>query len=272
MGELVVSGAGDADRKIHYEHHRGPRIAVLCIHGWGMNTRAWDPLVPALQTAGHAVITFDQRGCGRSDKDFSEVSIESSAADAVCLLDALGVHEVVLNGWSIGGAIAVAAAERLGARCRGVISTCGATPRHVQCADFPHGFAPGSIDAQIPLLRADRAGFLSGFAEVCYARPVHAAWKNWMFDALMQAAPCADRALQDLETLDQRESLQRLQAPLLAIAGGRDALVMPDVVRQAAHLAPHGRLEEFADCGHAPFIEDTARYLRVVLDFLATLD
>lgn len=271
MGTLAVGSGSDVGRSIYFEHHAGSGLPVLCIHGWGMNARSWDVLLPSLQSAGHAVISFDQRGCGLSSKDFVEVSIASSAEDAVRLLDHLGVERVVLNGWSIGGAIAVAAADRLGKRCAGLISTCGATPRHVQSPDFAHGFPPGSITAQIPMLRRDRAGFLNGFAEVCFARPVSPAWKAWMFDVLMQAAPCADLALLDLERIDQREMLRRLQAPFLAIVGGKDALVMPDVVREAAKLAPKGRAEEFADCGHAPFLEDPERYEQVVLGFLKSL-
>lgn len=271
MGKLAIGTDGDSGRSIYYEHHRGTRLALLCIHGWGMNTRSWDILVPAAQAAGHTVITFDQRGCGRSSKDFSEVSIESSADDVVRLLDHLGVERVVLNGWSIGGAVAVAAADKLGHRCAGVISTSGATPRHVQAADFPQGFPAGHIDGQIPILRRDRAGFLNGFAEVCFARPVSPALKVWMFDALMQAAPCADMALMNLETLDQREILRNLEAPFLAIVGGKDPLVLPEVVREAAKIARNGRAEEFTDSGHAPHLEDPERYEQVVLAFLKSL-
>jgi pimeloyl-ACP methyl ester carboxylesterase len=37
-------------------------------------------------------------------------------------------------------------------------------------------------------------------------------------------------------------------------------------------LARRGQLAEFPDCGHAPFIEDGARYREVVLDFLRSLN
>jgi pimeloyl-[acyl-carrier protein] methyl ester esterase len=271
MGELTIGTGSDSGRSIYYEHHHGKRLPMLCIHGWGMNVRSWDTFFPVLQAAGHGVVTFDQRGCGRSSKDFSEVSITSSADDAVRLLDHLKIDRVVLNGWSIGGAIAVAAADKLGGRCAGVVSTVGATPRHVQAADFGYGFPPGSIDAQIPLLRRNRVAFLNGFVEATFARSVDAAWKSWMFDVLTQTAPCADLALKDLEQLDQRDILRRLEVPFLAIVGGKDQLVTPDVVRQAARLAPRGRAEEFADCGHAPFLEDPERYERLVLEFVQSL-
>ncbi len=271
MGYLAVGSGEDAGRQIYYEHHRGTRRAVLLVHGWGTGCRAWDMVLPVLQEAGYAVVTFDQRGCGHSDKDFAEVSLESSGADAVKLLDHLKIESVVLVGWSIGGAISVAASARLGKRCAGVVSTCGATPRHTRAPDFPYGFPPNSIAAQIPVLRADRAGFLNGFAEVCYAKPVSAALKQWLFNILIDCAPCADLALADLDDLDQREILSRLDAPFLAVVGGKDLLVMPEVGRQAARIAKHGRVEEFPESGHAPFQEETARYNQVLLDFLKSL-
>jgi pimeloyl-ACP methyl ester carboxylesterase len=70
------------DRKIYFEHYPGKGLPVLLIHGWGMSCRIWDTTLVALQDAGHAVVSFDQRGCGSSDKDFPEISIEQSAADA----------------------------------------------------------------------------------------------------------------------------------------------------------------------------------------------
>ena len=81
----------------------------------------------------------------------------------------------------------------------------------------------------------------------------------------------ADRALAQLDALDQRETLRALECPLLAIVGGKDAFVAPDIGRHAAKLARRGQLAEFPECGHAPFIEDGPRYRQVVVDFLQSL-
>ena len=98
-------------RRIYFEYYPGNKVPVMLIHGWGMSCRVWDTTLVALQAAGHAVVSYDQRGCGSSDKDFNEVSITSSARDAVALLAHLGIERAVLNGWSLGGAIAVEAAS-----------------------------------------------------------------------------------------------------------------------------------------------------------------
>ncbi|MGE0667988.1 MAG: alpha/beta fold hydrolase [Sphingomonadales bacterium] len=261
----------EAGRCIYYEYNPGDKLPVALIHGWGMSCRLWDAVLPLLTGAGHAVVSFDQRGCGKSDKDFQDVSIRSAAADVVSLANHLRLGRLAVNGWSLGGAVAVEAAVRLGVRCAGVVSTCGATPRYTQAPDFPHGGAPGSVAETVALLRQDRATFLHGLAYAICARPVSDAVKTWMWSVFMENAPSADRALLDLDTLDQRAALRGLAVPLLSVVGGQDVIAPPGIGRAAAELAPKGTLAEFPESGHAPFIEETARYGKVLLEFLGTL-
>ena len=258
-------------KRIYFEYNPGPRATVVLVHGWGMQCRVWDGVLVGLQAAGYGVISFDQRGCGQSDKDFAEVSIAASAGDAIQIMDHLGVQRAVFNGWSICGAVSVAAAHQLGARCQGLISTVGATPRFTQAPDFPYGAPAGAVAGMVEQLRADRASFLHGLNQNVYALPVSEAVKTWTWQMFMQTSPCADLALLDLGEIDQRALLHGLEIPLLAIVGARDQIVAPDIVRHAAALAPQGRAVEFAESGHAPFLEEPARYVATVLEFLNSL-
>jgi non-heme chloroperoxidase len=268
MGLLTVS----ENRRVYFEDHAGPGLPVLLIHGWGMSCRVWDSTLAALLAAGHRVVTFDQRGCGNSDKDFAEVSIEASGADAIAVLRHLGIRRAAVNGWSLGGAVAVEAARLLGRDCAGMILTGGASPRYVQAEDFPHGNPPGSPGETVKVLQLDRANFFDGLTKAVCAVPQSDAMNAWLWSIFMQTSPVADRALAQLDSLDQRAVLRALECPLLSIVGGKDVFVAPDIGRYAAKIARRGQLAEFPDCGHAPFIEDGPRYRAVVLDFLASLD
>jgi len=267
MGWLTTEG----ERRIYFEHYPGRRIPIVLLHGWGMSCRVWDTTLVALRDAGHGVITFDQRGCGASDKDFAEVSIATSAADAVAILDRLGIERAVVNGWSLGGAVAVAAAQRLGGRCAGLVLTTAASPRYTQAPDFPYGNPPGSTAQTVARLREDRATFLLDLTRAICAKPPTPALEQWMWSLFMQAAPSADAALAELDQLDQRTVLAALEVPVLAIVGALDVVVAPDVCREAARIARRGRVVEFAESGHAPFVEEGARYRAVLLEFLSTL-
>ena len=126
-------------KQIYFEDYGSGTAAIVLIHGWGMSLRAWDYTLPALRDAGHRVVLMDHRGCGQSDKDFDNLGLDAIVGDVVALVEHLGLERVVLNGWSLGGAVVVAAASELGDRCNGLVLTCGATPCYVQKPDYPHG-------------------------------------------------------------------------------------------------------------------------------------
>jgi non-heme chloroperoxidase len=105
MAFLETSGGG----RVYFEHYRGERLPVFLIHGWGMSTQVWSTVTDQLCSEGHEVIAIDHRGCGRSDRDFSDLSISAIADDVVAIVRLLDLRPAVFNGWSMGGAVAVEA-------------------------------------------------------------------------------------------------------------------------------------------------------------------
>jgi pimeloyl-[acyl-carrier protein] methyl ester esterase len=217
------------------------------------------------------VVTFDQRGCGQSDKDFAANTIALGAEDAIAILDHLGIRRTVLNGWSLGGAIAVETAARLGSRCAGLVLTAAASPRYVQAPDYPHGGAPGSTAATVDVMRKDRANFFDALTKAVCAEPQSQAMHIWMWSQFMLTSPCADQSLAELDVIDQRATLARLDVPVLSVVGAKDVVVAPDVCRSVAQYAKVCQVVEFEACGHAPFIEDGERYREALLGFLGSL-
>ena len=106
----------------------GPGAPVLLVMGLGMQLIAWpDPLVDALVQAGHRVVRFDNRDIGLSAR-FDHLgtpnllwesmkmrvglpvrapyTLHDLAADALGVLDALGIAQAHVVGASMGGMIA----------------------------------------------------------------------------------------------------------------------------------------------------------------------
>ena len=89
--------------------------AVLLLHGWPDDARAWDGVAPALAAAGKRVIVPHLRGFGVTR--FLESStprtgqLTALAQDAVDLLDALGIKKAIVAGhdWGAGAAYVLAA-------------------------------------------------------------------------------------------------------------------------------------------------------------------
>ena len=268
MGRLLVEG----DRQIYFEHYSGSERTVVLSHGWGMGCRVWDNTVARLTDAGHGVLIYDHRCCGQSDKDFADVSIEALGADLAALCQHLALDRPVLNGWSLGGAVVVDAAIRLGSNVGGLVLTGGATPRYTQGEDFPHGGQAEDVAATVAALRADRVNFLKSlYFDGVFAKDVGEDVKGSCWRIALQASTAADASLGALAQLDQRDGMAGLSCPALVAVGGQDGVVAPEIGRYAAQCLPNAELVEFEDCGHAVFLEDADRYHGVLLDFLGGL-
>lgn len=262
--------ARENQHRVYYENYGSGDSAVVLLHGWGMSVRMWDHTLPALRTAGHRVVMMDHRGCGESDKDFADMSIAAIAGDAVALIHALGLKRVVLNGWSLGGAVAVEAAGQLGQQCVGLVLTCAASPVYLQKPDFPHGGTEEAMEETIEALRTQRVTFLAALAQGICASDVGEVIERWMWQSFMQASPMALATLAELGPLDQREQLAALEIPIVSMVGAKDAVVDPEVCRSVAKVNPAAKLVEFAEAGHAPFIESPAKYNEVLEQFLVS--
>jgi pimeloyl-ACP methyl ester carboxylesterase len=256
-------------KNVYYEDYGSGNTAVVLIHGWGMSCRAWDNTLPALLAAGRRVVLIDHRGCGQSDKDFADMGILAIAGDVVKLVAELGLESVVLNGWSLGGAVAVEAADQLGARCSGLVLTCGASPIYVQKPDFAAGGTAEDMAATVAALAADRVSFLAGLAQAVCAKDVGEPIERWMWQVFCSASPMASASLAQLAPLDQRAQLAALAVPILSFVGSADVFVDPEICRWVSANNANARVIEYEGVGHAPFIEVAADYNRDLLSFLA---
>ncbi|HXZ82472.1 MAG TPA: alpha/beta fold hydrolase [Acidimicrobiales bacterium] len=95
---------------MYYELHGDGKPLVLIL-GLAADISEYPFLVEALST-GFRVLSFDNRGAGRTDKPDSPYSIEMMADDTVRLMDIVGIGRAHLVGVSMGGKIALDIALR----------------------------------------------------------------------------------------------------------------------------------------------------------------
>jgi len=93
-----------------------PDHTFLFHHGLGSSQNFFLPVIPALQAANIRCIAYDASGAGRSPPTGGSQSISSLAADAIGVLDGLGVQQAVVVGHSMGGLVAAQLAAEHGTR------------------------------------------------------------------------------------------------------------------------------------------------------------
>ncbi|PZQ50784.1 MAG: alpha/beta hydrolase [Rhodovulum sulfidophilum] len=100
------------DVSLYYELTEGRSPPVVLLHGWCCDHTFLAPQAAHLAARGHAVLSLDLRGHGRSDKPEQPYPIGAFSEDVAWILGALGLARPVLVGHSMGGIIAYDIAAR----------------------------------------------------------------------------------------------------------------------------------------------------------------
>ncbi len=119
--------AGPADRGFHgdlaytlWQPERTPWGGMVVIHGAHSCKENHHDMARTARAAGLAAVCFDQRGHGESDGELDARVLQDVAAIA-----SLVPRPLILRGSSLGGYLAIAAAER--ARADAIIAVCPAS-------------------------------------------------------------------------------------------------------------------------------------------------
>jgi len=257
------------DINIYYELF-GQGEPLLLIMGLNANMLSWGPIIPARLAERYQVILFDNRGAGRTDQPDGPYTMEQMAADAVGLLDALGIASAHVFGGSMGGMIAQHVALNHADRLRKLILGC------TMCGG-PHAVsaAPEVLAYLVPdpTLSAFEAAWRG--VPICYSPEFIAANKSLIEDLLLAACeyPTRSAAYEAqlgavMNSHDTYDRLPQIQAPTLVLTGNRDVLIPPENSRILAERIPNAQLHEIEGAGHVFHISHPDASMAAISAFL----
>jgi pimeloyl-ACP methyl ester carboxylesterase len=235
--------------RTYYEVH-GSGDPLVLLHGGFCPVETFDGLTPGL-AGQYTVYTPERRGHGRTADVEGPITYAAMAADTIAFLDAVGVSEAHLVGWSDGAIVAL-----LVARARRDLA------RKVVMIGQPVNFdgLPGEMRAT--LSRGLTKQMLPPMLEPLYAAispdgPQH-------FDVVAEKL----FALYRIEPNIELSELAAVSVPTLVMIGDGDLCTVEhaEAVRQAlinAHLAV------VPGASHALPMEKPALTSAIILDFLA---
>ena len=237
----------------------GPRMVL--VHGFTQTGRCWGPVAEALAT-GHEVVRIDAPGHGRS----AEV-LAGPRGSARLIADRGG--RATYLGYSMGGRFCLHLALANPELVAGLVLV---------------GATPGIED---PDEREQRADDDDRMAQVLERRGLEAFLDAWLANPLFAGIP-PERAFREerLENtvdglaMSLRQAgtgvqdslwpkLGRLDMPVLAVAGERDAKFAGIAERMTAAIGANATLALVPDAGHAVHLEQPDAFLAVVEPWLS---
>jgi pimeloyl-ACP methyl ester carboxylesterase len=228
----------------------GPRegIPVLLVHGLaGASLTEWYQVAPKL-AVDRPVIMVDHRGHGLSALGDIRFDVADDADDLAGVLDALGVGEVDVVGYSMGGVIAQALAMRHPGRVRkmALMATFATHSESYRLARRIGAFLARGWERLTGFGTPEvRSGYLIAKGAV---RPEHARW-IWR-ETSRRDLESGAQATFALLRFDSRDWVSRLDVETLVVVAQNDVLVPPRWQRELAEAIPDVRVVEIEGAGH----------------------
>ncbi|ARO15352.1 aminoacrylate hydrolase [Ketogulonicigenium robustum] len=255
---------------MNFDIHAGPSpdaATVILSSGLGGVAGYWAPQMAALRSR-FRVITYDQRGCGRTGGTVPEgVTIADMADDLAEVMDKSDTTRAHIIGHALGGLIGLDLALRAPARVASLTlinAWSRADPHSGRC-----------FDARLALLAN------TGVEAFLKAQPLFLYPAAWMAQnaprlaeeeahglAHFQGADNIRRRIAALRAFDVDARLAEIAVPVLAVAT-RDDLLVPWM--RSARLAegiPGAAFVLEPEGGHAMNVTNPARFNQIMMGFL----
>jgi pimeloyl-ACP methyl ester carboxylesterase len=275
MPEIEIPGA-----RLHYATS-GSGEPLLLIPGLGLD-HAYYRFGAPLLSRHLQVLAVDPRGIGRSTKSPPPYSVEGWADDFAAMIDQLRFGPIHVLGSSLGGAMALALAQRHPDKLKSLIVVGGFSEldratelnfrlrlRLIQKLGMSDEVADYmglwtltrkfiNSDAGYAVMRANQANIRANSAESYSA----------FIEALLKWGRCQPGQEQEpkFTTL-----LASIKGPTLVVTSDNDHLIPRELSELIATSIPGAKLVVMPGAGHIPFMEQPEQVARIVLEFIASL-
>jgi sigma-B regulation protein RsbQ len=248
--------------RIHYDTTGTGGPALVLVHCWTCDSGFWKDQVARLAKS-RQVVTLDLAGHGRSGRTRKDYTMEAFGQDVKAVADGLKLDRMVLVGHSMGGAVILEAAKRLGDRVVGLVPID-------TLLDVEQWSDPKETDAVMAKMRADYKGEATAFI------------RQYLFAPTTPPA-VADRILAQTTTFPPEIALSALRnnwnyraapgfdaikVPIVAVNGDR----FPTNLEANRRHAPQFDAIIMKGVGHYPMLEDPKRFGDLLDEALRKID
>jgi 3-oxoadipate enol-lactonase len=236
------------------------------IQGLGASKNAWNLQRIAMATR-FRIISFDNRGAGRSDKPTEPFTLEQMADDALVVLDAAGIETAHVVGASMGGVISQIVAVKYPHRVRSLTLVCTACRNHPWRQELLQTWAKTAADKGMIEVGKEAAQWV--MSPRSFRRLVPAF--TWM-GPLAALRPRHSFVSQIDAILNTREDLvdqlSTITAPTMVIVGNQDILTPRGDSEEIAERIPNAELVVISGAAHGLMMEHSPTFNKILIEFL----
>ena len=253
--------------RIHYEvTGKSGATPVLMIQGLGASKNAWNLQRIAMATR-FRIISFDNRGAGRSEKPTEPFTLEQMADDALAVLDAASIETAHVVGASMGGVISQIVAVKYPHRVRSLTLVCTACRNHPWRQELLQSWAKTAEEKGMIEVGKEAAQWV--MSPRSFRRLVPAF--TWM-GPLAALRPRHSFVSQIDAILNTREDLvdqlSTITAPTMVIVGNQDILTPRGDSEEIAERIPNAELVVISGAAHGLMMEHSSTFNKILIEFL----
>lgn len=257
----VLDSTTSADGlQICYEVWGNKGRPLVFVHGWGGDRSYWHHQVAEL-SRDYRVVAIDLGGHGHSALGREDWTMQAYGGDVAAVVEQLGLRKVILIGHSMGGAVNIEAARRLGRRVTALIGVD-------TYQDLEHRFTKKQIETLL-------VSFRDAFEESTkhFVRSLFPESGDWTLaedvatDMALTSPEVGVSSLENLWGYDAVSALKDVRVPIHCI---NSAMAETNVESNRRHVRTF-EVELMTGVGHFPHLEDPAGFnerLRKVINQL----
>lgn len=244
---------------------------LVFVHGFGCDRDIWRFVAPAFDARCRTLV-YDHAGCGRAVPAWDlqrHASLKGYAADLLEVIDEAGMAPVICVAHSIGGVIALQAAEQRPEAFEHVL-LLAPSPRFVNDPPgYIGGFEREDLDEMFHLMESNQFGWARFLAPMAIGETNPQDLVQQFEAALCALEPRIARHFARLAFLaDARELMSRARVPTTIVQCLRDSIAPPDVGQWMHRHMAGSRLREIDVSGHCPHVSHPALTIDLVQEVL----
>jgi class 3 adenylate cyclase/pimeloyl-ACP methyl ester carboxylesterase len=208
------------------------------------------------------VVLYDKHGCGQSDRDRKDFTLESDLLDLETIIESFGLKDIILFGISAAGPLSIVYSTTQPKKVK----------RLILYGTFVRGKATGKKDFQSALISLIRSAWGVGSKALSDIFVPGATKEDRNIYAKFQRDSCSPEIaakLMELNySLDVSDLLLKIKSPTLVLHRDGDKIAPLEQGRELAMRIPNACFKVFKGNIHLPWLGDSSEILQEILEFV----